>query len=394
MTNSPPKRRSLVFDALSILVLIFVAWSLRPTAGPNTFIDFAAYWSAGRLLLEGSNPYGYELLLELQRALGWAIPTPVVLWNPPWVMAILAPVSLLPFALAKWCWFAASAAALAISSAWCWRLYGGSSRCTVVSGAVPMLFFPCLLALYYGQITPFLLLAVVALLWALGAKRDLAAGFFLALTLVKPHVTYLVWPFLFLWLLRTRRWRIVLGAGVAFAALNITALCLRPSIYRDYTAALQSHYNPFIWKTPTLGSALGEAFAVRAQWISSLPLLGALVSILPIWRRWGAGFCWRRHLNFILLASVLTTVYAWSFDWVVLIPSVVEVLVWFEKEPRRNWYWVAGLAAAAIGFVLLQSSASHPVGILMLPLTIAILYTSAYAFQARREPADAQPGSA
>jgi hypothetical protein len=386
MNAMPSSRSAVVFNAAAAGVLVLLAWALRPTPGPNTFIDFAAYWSAGRLLIEGGNPYGYERLLEIERSLGWDIPTPVVIWNPPWVIGLLAAVAWVPFAAAKWCWFAAHLAVLLLCPIWAWRLYGGAPRFMMAASFAALLFFPCLLAVYYGQISPVLLLALVGMLWSLEVKRDFLAGLFLSLGLVKPHLLYLVWLVMLLWVVRTRRFRVLLGGLTSFAALNAVALGFRPSIYQDYAAALESHYNPLIWKTPTLASALQEALPGLPRWIAFLPLLAAVLAVLALWQRGASGFRWKEHLNFIVLGSVLTTLYAWSFDWVVLLPAVIEILVRCEKDPARNWFWGAGLGATAVGFVLLQASASHPVGILALPLSIAAVYTAAHVSRTRSEP--------
>ena len=53
--------------------------------------DFVRVLVAGRLLLEGKDPYSPELLLQLQRAAGWTGAGPLMMWNPPWTFSLSRP---------------------------------------------------------------------------------------------------------------------------------------------------------------------------------------------------------------------------------------------------------------------------------------------------------------
>ena len=71
-----------------------------------------------------------------------------------------------------------------------------------------VLMYHDLQALILGQFAVFVLLALVAALWAMQRGCDGWAGFFLALSTVKPQMVYLAIPCILLWAAVERRWRL------------------------------------------------------------------------------------------------------------------------------------------------------------------------------------------
>ena len=68
-------------------------------------IDFIEYWSAGQLWLEGLNPYDPALLFPIQKELSFDESAPLMMWNPPWIFLLLAPLLSFSFASAAALWF-------------------------------------------------------------------------------------------------------------------------------------------------------------------------------------------------------------------------------------------------------------------------------------------------
>ena len=65
--------------------------------------DFIGYWSASRLLITGGNPYDENSLRSLQKTIRPDLEV-VEVWNPPWLLLILAPLGILPCDLALRVW--------------------------------------------------------------------------------------------------------------------------------------------------------------------------------------------------------------------------------------------------------------------------------------------------
>src|SRR4051794_33614346 len=82
------------------LVMVF-ARAGRTNALPMH--DFVEYWAAGRLLLEGSNPYDPDLVHELGRQAGRS-DEGILMWNPPWALPLVLPLGMLPVRVAHLAW--------------------------------------------------------------------------------------------------------------------------------------------------------------------------------------------------------------------------------------------------------------------------------------------------
>jgi hypothetical protein len=79
----------------------------------------------GWLLHQGENPYDERSLFLIEKAAGWSQPEAVILWNPPWALAILIPFSFLPFIYAKWIWIAVNGFLILFIGDYWWKASGG-----------------------------------------------------------------------------------------------------------------------------------------------------------------------------------------------------------------------------------------------------------------------------
>jgi hypothetical protein len=304
------------------------------------------------------------------------------------LIALLAPVSLVPFGLAKWLWLALLISALVMASDFCWQVYGGSTYYREVSWLASILFLPGLFALYFGQITPLMLLGIAGFLWCLRQQRETIAGVFLCMLLVKPHVVYLFWILLLVWALHSRRWKLLWTPAFVFLLLCFVALSLRRAVYRDYISAMQSSYGPLIWATKSIFTLMSFIGVSQRSWMALVfPNLVGVAVATVIWTRRPRPFQWKDYVNPILFISLLTTGYVWTQDWVVLMPAILQMLVWTEKMPARNWAWPVALLAVQGIFVFLERNANYPGADLFFPLSIAVIYVVARRMQASSIPA-------
>ena len=84
-------RRILTLAALVLVGVVFVGQVRKLLADPTIWPpdDFIEYWAAARLTLDGQNPYDPHLLLPLQQAAGRNTDEAVMMWNPPWSLAVV-----------------------------------------------------------------------------------------------------------------------------------------------------------------------------------------------------------------------------------------------------------------------------------------------------------------
>jgi hypothetical protein len=316
-------------------------------------LDFIEYWSAARLAMDGGNPYDPTALLAVERAAGWLREDPLLMWNPPWTLAIIMPLALLPFRVAAFFWLLLGLVLLLTSGFLLWRYVAPQDRRYWIGLLLAAGFVPAWFALHLGQISPWLLAGVVGFLWAERKGRDLVAGAALALLTIKPHVTFLFFLAAVWWISREGRWWILVGWLAALVGASGIVLLLDGNIFGEYLAAAASP--PLYWVTPTLGAWLRRVFGAQRRWLQFLPsLLGILGLALWLWRRRGP-WRWDMTAGPLLLASVATAAYGWSHDQLVLLPAVAAVVSRALKSSRRERTAVLGFLAAFQLALLVQN---------------------------------------
>ena len=91
-------RHLLTVVALFLVAVVFVGQVRQAACRSDIWPpdDFIEYWAAAKLTLDGENPYDPALLLPLQLANGRATDEAVMMWNPPWSLAVVLPLGLAP----------------------------------------------------------------------------------------------------------------------------------------------------------------------------------------------------------------------------------------------------------------------------------------------------------
>lgn len=313
--------------------------------------DFIEYWSATRLLLAGGNPYSPAELLRAQQAAGWQQTEPLFMWNPPWTFSFILPIGWLDYASAQFLWFLLHALIVFIGARALWRIYGGESRRSRYAWISVLSFAPVHFVLLLGQIGPVILLGLIGFLHFAQRKAWTLAGASLSLVAIKPHLLYLLWLAWILWVVKERDWRAGAGALVAGALAAAMPLGWNTAVYGQYLQLIHNSeaLRPFDWATPSLGTAIAAWFAVRGAWIRWLPSGAGIVWFLWYWSRRRESWDWIAELPLVLLASVVTASFAWTFDYVVLVPALVQGAVWTSAADRG---WQRRIAAIHVFITL------------------------------------------
>jgi hypothetical protein len=302
--------------------------------------DFVEYWAAGRLNAAGANPYDPEAMLRLEQDVGQHA-NDVVMWNPPWTLALVMPLGLLPCHGAHLLWMGLHFVLLIGCADALWRFYGGPSEQRGIAWLLAFTFLPCYIALTAGQISPLLLLGATLFLYLMERRQETLAGAATVLLAIKPHLSYLFWIALLLWAIRERRWRtLVGGAATGLMATSIAVLC-NPSVLAQYWHTFTSQ-PPAQYRSPTLGTILRLVFAPEQFRLQFLAMLPGLVWFVPYWLKHRQSWRWADHLPLLLLVSVLTTAYGgWPFDLVLLLVPVLQVAVTLLRSSDRRTLWLA-----------------------------------------------------
>ena len=316
-------------------VLVVTALYFLPFRKPPV-IDFLEYWSAARLEISGQNPYSPSAMYALETKLGLVSPQPLMMWNPPWVLPFLAPLALLQFNVARAVILFFGLVIIFFSVDWLWRFYGGAPKRRWIAWGITFLFTPAMMALASGQVSPVVLLGVVAFLWLENRGMHLAAGSCMLLIAFKPQSLYLLWVVLALCVLRRTRWPLLVGALLALGTATTLAVAMNPVSFVQYWHAWKGG-SMLAFYAPPLGGLLRYLFGWHKYWLQLTPAVPGLLWLLW-WLRSRRELLWKRDLPLLLAVSVCTTPYGWLFDQVVLLPALIQRAAELGKSTdRKTW---------------------------------------------------------
>jgi hypothetical protein len=328
---------ALVFVFASRLLMgdtVHAATTNAAASDPKHVRDFVEYWAATRLLLTGNNPYGPQELFELQRSVGWTDSIPLLMWNPPWTLSLILPFGLASFDVAQFLWLLLNIFIVVFCAKQLWLLYGGPPTAYRRAWLVVLTFAPAYLVLLLGQIGPLILLGLVGFLLCARDNHWKWAGAFTILISIKPHLLYLFWIALVLWIFEKRQWQLMIGVMVSGFIAATIPLFFNSSVYSDYiqlnrTAKLPT---PYDWQTPTMGQAARFFFAPEAVWLQFVPSLIGIFWLLFYWHKSKNHWEWSAQLPILIVASLATASFAWSFDYIVLLPAIIQAASWLSRR--------------------------------------------------------------
>ncbi len=311
--------------------------------------DFLGYWSAAHLLITGGNPYDPGALRELQHAVRPEqvhrdAPT-VMVWNPPWLILILLPLGILPFDLAAPVWVFCNVLMVGVALALSWQFLSQpvDGEGFVLALAAGFLYSGTVDLIVIGQTSGLVLLGYLLVIKSLRARQDVLAGAALMLTAIKPHVVYLAVLILFIWVMRNRRWWVLAGLAAAGIGSALIVWMIFPKWLITYAQTL-SHFPYSSLYTSTLASFMSSLFGIeifRFSAVLTLPLIPFLVRLLE------KDFL--TALNLSLLLSVPLSPYGFSFDQVVLLPGITQLVVWlWRMELPRRTTWIISICLAIV----------------------------------------------
>lgn len=284
--------------------------------------DYIEYWSAGKLFLQGSNPYSPAMTLVLEKSHGFIPNEPLIMLNPPWAMLIVAPLGLVPSFWGLVLWILAAAGCIAASI----YLVGLQPKYRILA----FLFTPVIATFSMEQVSPFLLLGL-ALFLRFHRSRPFLAGASLALMTIKPHLFLVFWLVLLIDCLYRRTFALLAGLATALACASALVTIRVPHIWQDYLSLIRGSaldHNFY----PTLSSLLRVAIDVKLAWLALLPSCAAIVwGLVFYWRR-RTGWDWNKDGMLVMLTTVLTSPYGWISDQVVLLPAIASAI---SFRPRR-----------------------------------------------------------
>jgi hypothetical protein len=250
--------------------------------------DFIQFWTAGKIIRRGGDPYDVALQAAIQRDLGWdrqknglGLYDFMPFYYPPWLAIACVPFAWLDYSTAKLVWFVLNSVLLLASAYLVRGAFSGVSSAIVLTTAIA--FAPSLLCLQLGQ-TAILVLFLVVCSWRLvECGRDGAAGVLLASTTIKPQLSALLLFGMTLWAVRRGRWRIPLCMSLTVLLFVLASTLVLPAWLVRWMSAPRVTPMPMVtfpWNGTTWFLLLkGSGLSGPALWV----LYGVACCALLAW---------------------------------------------------------------------------------------------------------------
>jgi glycosyl transferase family 87 len=344
-------KRAVVAGLLAMVAShVVLFWSLREQVREG-YSDFASFYGAGRILHSGLHDkiYDYQTQWDMQRSFAPKVVIrhgPLLYNHAPFEAWLFALFGGLPYPIAFVLWNVVNLGMLG-AIAWLMRTYvpGGFAFVLLLGLA----FFPVLLVFVQGQDSMLLLLLLVLAFRALKLRREFAAGIFLGLALLKPH---LVLPLALIFLFRAQ---IRVLAGFAISAIAVFIASVAAVGWHDTL-----NYPRYVWKL-SQQHAIGAITPVNMPNVRGLldPLFSGYHIVVPIvsvavalFLSYLAARVWNRlsdnakipdvvatdlGFSFAVIVTVLVSYHLYAYDaTLALLPIIVlSGLVLSDRRPAR-----------------------------------------------------------
>lgn len=337
--------------------------------------DFLAFWSAGRMVVSGDPVAAYDpaAMEALQTGRGRTTWFPFI--NPPPFLAVVAPLGLLPYALAWPAWVAVTYAA--------WLLV---ARRIMPEGFWPIAVFPAaLVAAWHGQngfVTGALFIGAML---SLRASRPWLAGLLIGALIIKPHLALLA-PIA---LAASRNWRAFIAAAIMAVGLLLSSwLAFGPDVMAAFLRGssvsadhLRDTRPDFLLRMPTVYASASLFVGTTAG--MAIQAAATLACAVAVWRVWARSEDHLGRAAVLSTAAVLATPYAFHYD----LPLLILPVCWWARDAMaRGWApYERPLLAAFYWSPLAARAVALPLGINVMPLVLA----GVLAFSVRRVLASA-----
>lgn len=339
MKLSLPKPVNLFLTLLALGILIFAR--VQVSLGfdvPNS--NFSFFWLAGRMILDGQNPYDETQYLAGHDANGMD-------WRPNNIFPYPLPLTLFCIPLgffsmqtAYVLWQVVTLLLIALTIYILLRHWQDKSHHNML---VPIFFFllfwgPLYLTTHAGTISVFSLLVLLGAILLLEKDKSLWAGIILALTMLKPPQGLTILLLAGVWFLARRDWKAIIGVAIGGLAILIVGLIQDPQWIQKFLGAgdavmartLGVHSN--VWAFAYLACDGASPCSTLLGGTLSLSLLGG--ASLLLWRNQAKWSAWEA-MNVIIPVGFVSTIYLWAYDQLPYILPIVWIVGTLTQKQRN-----------------------------------------------------------
>jgi alpha-1,2-mannosyltransferase len=386
----------LAFYAIAVIGWIALSDGLIDRNGKPIGTDFASFYAAGSLALEGHAAGIYDMAAHYareQQIFGAA--TPYYGWlYPPIFLLVAVPLALLPYAVALIVWQGASLALyLAVIAAILAKLRRDD-------GAIAQLWLPVAAAfpavfvnLGHGQ-NGFLTAGLLGAALLLLQRRPLLSGILFGLLAYKPQFGLLI-PIA---LLAAGQWRATISAGLTVVALmTVATFAFGTDIWWAFAASTETSRKLLLEQGDVGFEKLQSVFAAIRMWGGGVPLAYWAQGAASVAAIGGVAWLWRNSADrdlkaaLLMIATLLASPHALDYDLTISGPAIAFFVASSWSNGFRD-FDISLLAAAWITPLLARGIAGLT-GIPLGLIAIVVLYALTMRHAMRDRASAGNPAS-
>jgi hypothetical protein len=379
MKKNIQKILGIIITIMLIGAMIFLRVRYSSTSFDFQSSNFTFFWLAGRMELEGENPYNETQYLAGHQTYG-------IKWQPnrifpyPIPLAILCvPLGLLSLPAAYLTWQAITLISVAIAIFAMLNHWQNSAlrRLFVPIFAAMFFFGPLYLTLHTGSIGILALLAILGAILLLEKDKSLLAGGVLSLTFLKPPQGLTILLLAGIWFLARRDWKAIYGVVIGGITLLVIGMIQDPLWVVKFGTASQAVMNRTlgvhsnVWSFGYLACKSASPCSVILGASGSLTLLG--LGGFFLWKEQARLSAWEAF-NIIIPVGFMSTLYLWAYDQLPYIIPIVWIIGSLVERTKSYLYAFIFLIVLDIfSFYALVQQASTEKDIWSLGTTIIVL---------------------
>jgi hypothetical protein len=364
----------LIGFAAAILWIVVTAHGLNDYAGRPLGTDFSSFHAAGRLALEGRNPFDQAALYRAEQAAFGSATRYYAFSYPPIFLLPAAALAILPYGAALVLWltvtFGFYLAAMAALQAR-FDTAPGSERPLFL--LLAMAFPGVFVNLTHGQ-NGFLAAGLIAMGLVLLDRKPLVAGICLGLLSFKPQLGILI-PFA---LAAGGRWKSFAAAAVTVAVLMLASVvAFGMESWRGFFGAMTFSRQAILENDGVGYAKMISIFAAARLWHAPLLLayglqaIGGAAVIALVVQLWRSAADIRLKGAALCLGSLLVTPFALDYDLMLLAPALALVALHGRQQGFAPF--LLSLATLLWAMPLLGRPLAGTTSILLAPLAILAL---------------------
>lgn len=379
-------QRLILLLVVAVVLVLNVVGTHNALTGPYPgHNDIMAPWEAARsYFIDGIPVYSAQSNLNIQtRIYGRAATTDEIPNNyayPLFTIFAMWPFIHVSYDWATAAWMVLLEVCLITALGLLLDLYRWKPRPVMLAALVlwSLFWYPAARGLLLGQISHVIFLLQVVTVWAMLRRRDTLAGLALVGTLFKPQMAFLLVPFVLLWALKGRRWRVISVFAGGTALLLLFSFAMQPTWVGDWLAELARY--------PSYAAVGSPSWVVMDYYLELGGVgeytLAAGICLGLLWLWWRAfrdgspnRWLWTYMLTLVVTHLVAPRTATTHFA-VLAAPLLFYVARW-SRQRRGLWAWLLLLLTFVgpwLHFVLtVDGEFEHAATYLPLPVGTALL---------------------